>query len=459
MEKVMSITKLIDGYKKKEFSPVEITKQYLKRMDDIDHKLHAFITITYETALAQAKNAEDNYLKGKQLSALQGVPLSYKDLINTNGVRTTSGSKIKHSYIPNSDAYVVQKLTQAGAIDLGKTNLHEFAFGITSTNPFYGAVKNPWNPDNIPGGSSGGSGAAVCANLGLASIGTDTGGSIRIPASACGVIGLKPTKGMVDTTGVQGISWTLDHVGPITQNIGDLAIIMNGLTDRLYQEHCHTQISGMRIGVPRHYFTYHIEPDILLAYQNALRQLESLGAILMEIDISSVQTASEQVFPIALAEGASIHENHLRFKLNDFGEDVRAHLEAGKSITAMDYIKALNWRKKAISEVDQALTEVDIIATPTLPVSPKQIGVEHVEIDDLQEDIFTSMTRYTRLFSLTGHPALSIPMGLDTQGMPMGLQLASKYYYEPLLIRSGYAFEQSYLTDFYEQRQRISQNL
>jgi aspartyl-tRNA(Asn)/glutamyl-tRNA(Gln) amidotransferase subunit A len=459
MIETMSISDLINGYRNKEFSPTEITMEQLKRIDEVNKTVNAFITVSHEQALAQARIAEKNWLNGVQLNVLQGVPISFKDLIFTKGIKTTSGSYIFKDFIPKEDASIVNKITRASAINLGKTNLHEFAFGITSNNPFYGAVKNPWKLDHIPGGSSGGSAAAVAAGLGFASIGTDTGGSIRIPASACGIVGLKPTRQKIKTNGVQGISWTLDHVGPMTQNITDLAIVMYGLTDRLYLEHCQTDIKGMRIGVSTKYFTEYLEPEIRTSYQKALQKLENLGAILMEIGLPSVQEASEQVFPIALVEGAYTHEKNLIGKLNQFGEDVKTHLQRGKTISAVNYLKALHWQKIATSEVDEVLMDVDIIATPTLPASPKPIHTESIEIDGLEEDIFTSLTRFTRLFSLTGHPALSLPMGLTDDGLPIGLQLVSKYNYESLLIRAGFAFEQAYLQDFYDKRSAVAKNL
>ncbi|WP_246484709.1 amidase [Virgibacillus salarius] len=459
MVKTMKISELLIGYKNKEFSPTEITKLFLERIEHVNKKLNAFITVSDEHALKQAKLAEENWMKGYQSSVLQGVPISYKDLINTQGIRTTNGSHIDKAYFPQEDAYVVQKLETAGAINLGKNNLHEYAFGITSSNPFYGSVKNPWKTDHIPGGSSGGSGVAVAANLGLASIGTDTGGSIRIPASACGVVGLKPTVNNISTKGIKGISWSLDHVGPLTQDVTDLAIIMEGLTDRRYSEHCKSDIRGMRIGVPTNFFTDHVEPEITKAYQNSLLELEKLGAILIDIELPFAEAASNSVFTIALAEGASIHETTLHTQQDDYGNDVKAHLLNGTAIGATDYIKALNIQKEAVNQLDHVLMDIDLIATPTLPVSPKPIGIEHVETDGLEEDIFTCMTRFTRLFSLTGHPALSIPVGTTTDNLPIGLQLVSEYHQEPLLIRAGFAFEEACLSDFYKQRSFIAENI
>ncbi|MDX8044623.1 amidase [Gracilibacillus sp. S3-1-1] len=459
VKQVLTLAEILQGYKQKEFSPIEITEMYLDRIERVNKKINAFITVSSEHALNQAKTTTTEWMKGYQSLPLQGIPISYKDLINTNGIVTTSGSQINQQYVPHSDADVVRQLDHAGAINLGKNNLHEYAFGITSTNPFYGAVRNPWNVDYIPGGSSGGSAAAVAAHLGVASVGTDTGGSIRIPAAATGVVGMKLTKDRLSTKGIQGISWSLDHVGPMTLNMTDMAMMLEALTNKPYQKHCRSDIRGLRIGVPTNFFNEHIEPEVYDLYKKALKEYEQLGAILVDIDLLFAEEASNLVFVLAIAEGGYLHRDNLANKIDQFGEDVRALLVSHEQYTAMDYIHALNKQEQFKSQVDELFVNVDVIATPTLPVSPQRIGAEMVKTNGLEEDIFSCMTRYTRLFSLTGHPALSIPMGLTEAGLPAGLQLVGPYNHESVLVRAGYAFEVNTLVDFYKQRTINAENL
>ena len=282
--KNLTIQEMKAGFSNKDFSPVEVTRYYLKRIEDFT-ELNAFITVTSEQALKQASIAEQKYLAGEQTGILEGIPISYKDNLYTKGVRTTNGSKIDESFIPDVDAGIVTRLHREGAINLGKLNMHEYAFGITSNNPFYGAVKNPWNTEYTPGGSSGGSAVAVALSLGAASIGTDTAGSIRIPAASTGIVGLKPTHGLIDATNVTHISWTLDHIGPLTKNMSDLGIMMDAMTGDTYSDSLTRDIRGLRVGVPNNYFNELIESNTAKLYTEALENLEKLGAILIEIDI------------------------------------------------------------------------------------------------------------------------------------------------------------------------------
>ncbi len=387
--KNVSILSLKEGYKKKEFSPVDITKMYLDRIHQ-SQDLNAYITVTDDIALKQAEIAEKKYIANEATGILEGIPLSYKDNLNTKGIRTTSGSKIDEDFIPDDDADIVHTLQREGAIQLGKVNMHEFAFGITSNNPFYGSVKNPWNKEYAPGGSSGGSGAAVAAKLGLASIGTDTAGSIRIPAASCGVIGLKPTHGLIKAGGVKHISWTLDHIGPLTQTMDDLAIILEAMTGGQYTSSLKEDIRGIRIGVPKNYFNEGIEENTARLYHKALQDLESLGAVLIEIDIPFSSEDFALSFGIGIAEAGSVHEKSIVSTLDSFGLDVKASLEHSHAITALDYIKALKRKAQLTEQFEQLFEQVDVLATPTTPITPQGIGEEMVEVNGVTDSVFNT---------------------------------------------------------------------
>lgn len=450
----LTIHSLVEGYKTKQFSPVEVTAYYLDRIE-AEKDLNAYITVAAEQSLAQAKLAEQKMMVGVGLGKLEGVPVSYKDNLYTEGVRATSGSSIDQEFIPNRNSGVVKKLERAGAINLGKTNMHEYAFGITSNNPFYGAVKNPWNREFTPGGSSGGSGAAVAADLCAMSIGTDTGGSIRIPAAACGIIGLKATNGHIDGSDISNLSWTLDHVGPLTKNVSDLAITMEALTNESYESALNEDIRGMRIGVPKNYFNERIDGKILDLYDKALKNLEELGAVLLEVDIPFVEEDLSVIYTLATAEAGYIHHDHIQTRLEDFGVDVRQVLASSKSIQAYDYIQALKKAGKVKAQFTQLFSEIDVLATPTMAAMSQHIGVEEVDFGSQKEDIFNAMIRYPSVFNMTGHPALSIPCG-QKGDLPVGLSLVGAHYTEKRLIRVAYAYERNFLSGFYAMRDNLN---
>lgn len=452
--KNLTIQEMKDLYQKKELSPVDVTQSYLERIEK-NSSLNAFITVTSEQAMRQAEIAEKKYMASEQTGVLEGIPLSYKDNLYTKGVRTTSGSKIDENFVPDVDAGIVTKLHREGAIGLGKVNMHEYAFGITSDNPFYGAVKNPWNPDYTPGGSSGGSGAAIAASLGIASVGTDTAGSIRIPAASTGIVGLKPTHGLVDATNVKHISWTLDHIGPLTKNMSDLGIMMDAMTGTNYSDALTEDIRGLRIGVPKNYFNELIEGETANLYKKALQKLESLDAILIEIDIPFSPADLALSFSIGIAEAGLVHEQSIMEALHSFGPDVKASLEFSHSITALDYMKALKRKQELFHDFEKVFEKVDVIATPTMPDTTKKIGEEEVTIDGIKDSTFNTMIRIPAVFNLTGQPALSIPCGIASNGLPVGLQLAASAYDEKTLLRAGFAYEQAFLQSFYEQREKV----
>ncbi|RST72959.1 amidase [Siminovitchia acidinfaciens] len=449
---MLSIRQVLDGYRTKKFSPVEVTKEYLKRAKQAE-SLNAFILLTEETSLNQAKISEMRWSMG-YAGRLEGVPLSYKDNIHVKGIPATSGSRIDQNFVPKQNAPVISTLLNEGAVMVGKTNMHEFAFGITNNNPFYGPARNPWNPDYISGGSSGGSAVSVAAELSAASIGTDTGGSIRIPASCCGLIGLKPTHGLINNDGVTPISWTLDHNGTITKNIDDLALMMEALTNVSYSN-ADTSLKGRRIGVPSNYFTDRIESEVLEIYKQTLLKLENLGALLFDVEIPHVEEAASLTFTLAIAEAGFVHKDRIYRGIKNYGADVKQVMENAHSISAIDYINALKRRGIIAEAFNHLFNEVDLIIAPTLPILPKPVGMDIVSINGESEPIFNSMIRYTSYFNLTGHPVISIPAGLSREKLPIGVQLIGPKLDEQQLIAAAGVFERHYLEDFYKTREKV----
>ncbi|GAA4851221.1 amidase [Paenibacillus vulneris] len=451
-----SIQELQNGYANHQFTPLEITRHYLKRIKRKEGALNAFITVSKERAVKEAKIVEAIEKAGDQTGILYGIPLSYKDNIDTKGIRTTYGSSIDANNVPDKDAAVVRKLLQEDAITLGKNNMHEYALGITSNNPHYGPVHNPWNLEYTPGGSSGGSAAAVAADLSVASIGTDTGGSVRIPAASCGVVGLKPTYNKIPTQGVFYVSWTLDHVGPLTANMTDLAIMMEALTNQSYLPYLKQDIRGLRVGVPTSFFNEHIEAETYQLYLAALHALEQLGALLIEVDVSFIHGYQQKILNIAASEAGYVHRERMECCLSQYGADARALLESSLMITSRQYIDALKAKKDYMKQFGRLFREqIQVLATPTIPIAARKIGVEQVQFGSYTESLFDAMTRYTEIFNAVETPALSIPCGITSEGLPVGLQLVAAWGREDRLIRAGYAYEQNQLADFYRIRDEI----
>lgn len=447
-----TIRELLDGYRNKQFSPVEIATAYVSRSQN--DNLNAYITVTEEIALMQAKLSERRWQEGKP-RILDGIPLSYKDNIYACDIRATSGSLIDKDFIPKNDAPVITTLNEAGAIMIGKANLHEFAFGITNNNPFYGPAKNPWNPELIPGGSSGGSAVSVAANLAAASIGTDTGGSVRIPAASCGLVGMKPTKGLLSGQGTTPLSWTLDHIGPIARDIDDLTILMTALTNMHLVLLESTDLTGLKIGIPINFFKDQVEDELLAFYTDSALKLEKLGAELIEVEVPGAEEAMELTFTIAITEAAYVHRKNIEMKFDQFGDDVKQIMESSKSIPEQGYINAMKRRADLSDLLKNTFQDIDVLLTPTLPVEPKPIGQEVVEINGKKEPIFDCMNRLTNYFNVTGYPALTIPIGMSSKGLPVGIQMAANQMNDALLLRTAKVYEKEYLDDFYQKRTEV----
>jgi aspartyl-tRNA(Asn)/glutamyl-tRNA(Gln) amidotransferase subunit A len=445
-----SIQELALLYRKRKLSPVDVTKLMLARIDELNPKLNAYITVTSELALAQAKKAEAELFARKarrDRGPLHGIPISLKDNIYTKGIRTTAGSKILKDFVPLHDAVVWARLQEAGAILLGKTNLHEFAYGVTTNNPHYGPTRNPWDLARIPGGSSGGSAAAVAAGLCYGSIGTDTGGSIRIPASLCGIVGLKPGTGRVSVEGVVPLAPRLDFVGPLARTAADAALLLDPIFVRVRKERrvslpqtsATRSMRKFRLGLPRDFFFDVISDDVYSAFHEAVRKVQEAGATVKEVSIPLLGETEEAGNHIAWPEATHYHQQAGWFPAHspDYGEDVRVRLEMGTGISATAYLKALETREKFIQQFHLALADagVDALVLPTTPIAAPLIGEEKTRIGKEDHPTRALLLRLNRPANLAGIPAISIPCGLTSTGLPVGLQLIGAVTGEPLLLR------------------------
>lgn len=441
---------------------MELLDVVLRRVARLNPHLNAFITVL-DRSREQALALQEELARGQARGPLHGIPVSIKDLIFTRGVRTTGGSRVFRHQRAEEDAAVVVRLREAGAVLMGKTNLHECAFGVTSNNPHFGPVRNPWDPERIPGGSSGGSGAAVAAGLGFASLGTDTRGSIRIPAAACGIVGLKPTYGRVSTRGVITLSWSLDHVGPMTRSTEDAALVLQAVAgydpddptsaDRPvadYPAAIEKSLKGLRLGICRPYFFEGVDSEIRAAVEKAVQVLQAAGMELREVTIPHLSEALQVSTHLQRAEATAYHQDHLTTRPGEYGEEVRKKLESGWSISAVDYLNA-QWSRQVLKqEFSAVFEEVDCLIAPTLPGLPPRLGEEFVSIDGEQEEIGQAYVRLNAPQNLTGFPALALPCGFSRHGLPIGMQLVADAFREEILFTVGAEYERH--TDWQRRR-------
>lgn len=450
----LSIAEAGERIRRRALSPVELTRAYLDRIQASNVELRCYLTILAEQALAAAAAAEREIGSGRYRGPLHGIPIALKDLVMTRGIRTTCGSRILKDWVPEADATVVVRLVAAGAILLGKLNMHEFAYGPTGVNPHYGTPVNPWGRDRMPGGSSSGSGVAVAAGLCAGALGTDTGGSVRIPASLCGIVGLKPTYGRVSRAGVVPLAWSLDHIGPMTRTVTDAALLLQALAGHDpadpstaavevpdYRRASEADPRGLRVGVVREVFFEHLHPDVRAAVEGAVRALEGLGIRVEEIRLPRLHHAGPATFAIITAESMAYHEPYLKTRAAEYGADVRARLLTGQFVLATQYLKAQRARQVLRAEVDGALSRVDALLLPTTPIPAPRTDEREATVDGVREDVRAWLTRCTRPINLTGHPALSLPCGLTGEGLPVGLQLVGRHFDEATLLRLGRAYE------------------
>ncbi len=412
---------------------VGLVQEALARVEELNPKLNAFITVTSDQALAHARDLDAELAAGHDRGPLHGIPIAHKDLVCTNGVRTTSGSKLFADYVPDYDADVVKRLDAAGAISIGKLGLHELAYGVTSSNPHFGAVRNPWNPECIPGGSSGGSGAAVATGMVFMATGTDTGGSIRIPAAYCGTVGLKPTYGLVSRRGVRPLGFSLDHVGPLTRTVRDMELTMAAIADMREV----AEPSPIRVGLPEGYYFDRIDPEVREAVLRAARTVEVVPVKTPDID--ALNTVGRVIL---LAEASAALENY-HAQRDQFGPDVLALLDQGRLLPATDYVNAQRLRKQFVDEFRKLFQTIDILLTPTLPMTAPKIGQLAVELAGETVDTRLATTRFVRGINVLGLPALSIPCGFSKSGLPIGVQLIGRAFEDCLVMRFGARLEAS----------------
>ena len=452
-----SIEQIGKLFRKRKLSPVELTKLMLARIGQLNPKLNAYITVTAELALAQAKRAEAELYaprgrKGhRDRGPLHGIPISLKDNIYTKDIRTTAGSKILKDFVPQHDAVVVQQLKEAGAVILGKTNLHEFAYGVTTNNPHFGPTRNPWDLSRIPGGSSGGSAAAVAAGLGYGSIGTDTGGSIRIPAALCGIVGLKPTFGRVSVAGVIPLSPRLDCVGPLARSVADAALLLDPLFVRGKKEALFKGAtkSGLRkdfrLGLPKNFFLDVISQEVYVAFYEAVRGLREQGSTMKQVAIPLLQEIEDAGNQIAWAEATHYHQHAGWFPSHaaEYGEDVVTRLAVGAKVPATAYLQAMELRDSFIEHFHAAMAkaDVDALVVPATPIAAPAIGEETTAVSSANHPTRALLLRNNRPANLGGLPAISVPSGFTAEGLPIGLQLIGSVTDEALLLRIARTFE------------------
>jgi aspartyl-tRNA(Asn)/glutamyl-tRNA(Gln) amidotransferase subunit A len=437
-------------------SPVALTGTYLERIEHLNPVLNAFITLTADSARAEARAAQEG--TGPS-GPLRGIPIALKDLFDTAGVRTSAASKILAHRVPERDATVTARLRAAGAVLLGKLNMHEFAYGVSNDNPHHGPARNPWNTERIPGGSSGGSGVAIAAGLCLGTLGSDTGGSIRIPSSLCGITGIKPTYGRVSRAGVLPLSWSMDHVGPMARTVRDCAILLGVIAGHDpndpasagelvpdYLDGLEDGVRGLRIGLPRRYFFEQVDDPVLAAIEAAADRLRAEGADVRDVDIDQIELAAIAGATILVSEAAAYHQRWLRERPSDYGEDVRQRLLTGELYPATAYINAQRVRTVMRDSFLRTLSDVDLLLAPATPITAPPIA-------GFSTDVRANLTRFTTPINLVGLPSLSLPCGFDANNLPIGMQLIGRPFDEALVFRAGRAFER--VTDWHNRRPAI----
>jgi aspartyl-tRNA(Asn)/glutamyl-tRNA(Gln) amidotransferase subunit A len=456
----------------KQISPVEVTEAYLNRIEQTDAQLRAYITVTAERARAAAKAAENEIAASGWRGPFHGVPLALKDLCYTKGIRTTGGSRILAEFIPQFDCTIWTRFEQAGAVLLGKLNLHEFAAGATTTNPHFGTCRNPFDLERVPGGSSGGSAAAIVACSAAATIGTDTGGSIRIPAAFCGCVGMKQTWSRVSRYGVMPLADSLDHAGPITRSVRDAALMLQVIAGHDSNDPTSSRepvpnfssaiglsLTGTRIGVIKQLLAG-LGDEVLARFELAMAQLRDLGAAVEEVSIPSIEQAPAIATTIMFAEAAEFHEDWIRSRPQDYGVDVRRTLEAGLLTPAMYYVRAQRARAVVLAETLAALENRIALVAPTAAIAAPRIELLH-PANALQRradalvgeragsatsepvNMVDAVLRFTAPFNITGQPALALPIGLSSKGLPLSMQIIGRPFDEMSVFQVAAAYEEA----------------
>ena len=453
----LTISELAPKIKAREVSPVEVTEAALAQAERLQPILGSFITILREQATATAREEEAALARGEYRGPLQGIPIGIKDNIATGGIRTTLGSKVLADYVPEEDAHVISLCKEAGAIILGKENLEEFAAGATSNNPHYGAVHNPWELDHIPGGSSGGGGANVAACVTFASLGTDLGGSVRLPGTFCGVVGLKQTFGRVSQRGLLVTSFNGDHIGPLTRSVRDSALVLQSIAayDPLdpstvpvpvpdYSANLEGSLSGLKIGIPNDYFFDPLDAEVEAAVRQAIAALEELGVELSIVAIPSLKYAGALRIS-SVADSVVTHEPYIEAHRQDYGPNVLYRTLAGQFVLGRDYSKALKVQRMIKEDHARVLQEVDLLVTPTAPIAAPRIDATSFTLGDTEYRVTGPgsgiIARNTQPGNATGLPAISVPCGFTQAGLPIGLQFIGRPFEEELLLRVAHQSE------------------
>jgi aspartyl-tRNA(Asn)/glutamyl-tRNA(Gln) amidotransferase subunit A len=448
----MTILEIADQLRTRKMSPVELTQEFLRRIEKLNPVLNAFITVTSESALAEARQAEQEIQRGNYLGPLHGIPIALKDLIDTAGVRTTAASALFANRVPARDAEVVRLLKAAGAILLGKNNLHEFAYGGSSLISHFGPTRNPWHPEYITGGSSGGSAAAVAAELCCASIGTDTAGSIREPAAYCGVVGIKASYGLVSADGVVPLSRSLDHVGPLTRRVADAVIVLHATSDlpSNYMTGVQRDPSTLRVGVPREFFYEDVDPEISAAVEAALAVIAE-----MTVDVSEITLEVSTDRTLQLAESYEYHQRWSEESPDSYSPETLRRIRAGAKVTAEEYRSAKQDLMRERERIKSVFKKIDVLITPTVPVPPPRITDLEQHPDRLRPAELVIL-RNTRPFNVWGIPAISVPCGFTQTGMPIGLQIAAGPGQEDVVFSLAHAYEQA--TDWHNRKPGMRDN-
>ena len=405
----------------RELSSVALTTHCLERIAARNEALRVFITVMADQAMADAQRADEEIAQGRYRGALHGVPVSIKDLVDVAGTPTTSGSAVRPRH-PLHDAPVVRNLRRAGAVIVGKTNLHEFAYGTTSDETAFGAVRHPLDPSRSPGGSSGGAAVSIVEGMAFGALGTDTGGSIRIPAAACGIVGLKPTHGEISCEEVVPLSTTLDHVGPLTRTVRDCAALFLGMRDGDVGGAAQAKGSAW-LGIPRNYFFEKLDDDVRALFGRARSLLEQAGYSMSAVEIPLAERTPDVYLHIGLPESAWYHAPLLETQADRYSPGVRRRIELGRYVLAEDYLRAMHAREVLRRTVDKALEGLDALMLPTLPIGAPPSGAATVNVGGTDEPVRAMMLRLTQLFDITGHPAIALPCGLGADGLPRSLQL------------------------------------
>ena len=446
----LTIHRALALIRSRQLSPLELTHACLQRIEALDSRVNSFITITADLALEQARQAEERLNEFNEFPSLCGIPLALKDLYETKGVPTTAGSRFFRDYFPQEDAETVRRLYAAGGVLLGKLNMHEIALGATNENPHFGACHNPWQLDCISGGSSGGSAAALAAGFCLGSLGSDTGGSIRIPASLCGVVGLKPTYGRVSLRGMTPLSWNLDHAGPLARCVKDVAILLQviagydpadpssvNLPVSDYLLELEEGVKGWRVALAVEGYFAQASEDVLESVNQAASVFERLGASVEIVNFKGGLEAAQANGLMIISDAAVFHHERIQKQPEFFGVDVLSRLRSGASYSSQEYIQARHTQTLLRRQFEQFFDSYDVLLTPTTPSSAPLIeGHEAVELTRM-------LTRFTAPFNLTGLPALSLPCGFTSDGLPIGLQIVSRPWAEANILRAAYAYEES----------------